>query len=1034
VTGLGELDMARMPLSASQLGVWFGHQLDATGRRFNTAEYVEIPGQVDVGVFASAVREVIDEAASLHVRFHEDDHQPVQVLGAPGPWPLFVTDLRGHDDPAAAAHQWMAADLGIPVDLLSGRLFTTALLQLSDDHFLWYQRVHGIALDAHGFELVRRRTADRYTVLLTGAAPATEPFGAYADLMAEQLAHRDTAQFHRSRQRWLSRYATLPRALPGRSRHRDRSPLRRSTASLPPDLLRDLATTAARTGVTWPALVAAAVAAHVHLTTGADEVVLRLPASNRTTALAASVPSMVATKLPLRLAAHHDMSLAELATGAAAEMLFALRHQSYGIEELRRELALVNEQHALGGPVVNITPFDESLRFGPHIATVHSLANGPVDDLSLTVYGQSPDGARRIDLDAAPALHTPAETQSQLEHLLDLLDQAVTHPNRPLRQAGAASPAGAVPATPCAGSPACTVLSALAEQVRRQPDQIAVRSSVSPDHALTYRELSERANGLARALAARGIGTEQPVAVLLRRTPDLLVALTAVLEAGAQYVPIDPSHPQARQAELLSATAPACVLTTAELATTLPGFPTLLVDTPTASPAPITDADRVRPLQLHHAAYTMYTSGSTGRPRGVVVEHRALANLFAHLEREAYAPSARQEGRRLRVAHLAPVGFDASLSQLLWMFAGHELWLVDETTRRDPAALVELVREADIDVLPVTPSYVRRLVAQGLLHAPPKVIWLGGEAVPPTLWRQLRDTPGVRCLNAYGPTECTVDATTTWLDESETPMLGNPIKHVVAYVLDAVLRPVRPGVVGELYLAGAGLARGYRGVGSHTAARFAPDPFGAEGSRMYRTGDLVRRRANGTLEFVGRADDQVKIRGFRVEPAEVEWALEQHPDVTAAAVCAQADRFGDQILVGHVAVRDARTTGAELVAWTADRLPAHLVPAAISVLPSLPVTERGKIDRAALPPVEFTSGNGRRASTPREAILCRLFGDVLGLPSIAVDDDFFALGGHSLLAARLLNRVQQELGVRPTMRELFDHPTAASLDQALQRR
>ncbi|WP_446048192.1 amino acid adenylation domain-containing protein, partial [Streptomyces olivaceus] len=372
-------------------------------------------------------------------------------------------------------------------------------------------------------------------------------------------------------------------------------------------------------------------------------------------------------------------------------------------------------------------------------------------------------------------------------------------------------------------------------------------------------------------------------------------ALLGVLAAGGAYAPLDDALPPARVAAVLSDARPAVVLATGATAGRIPDGPwqTVLLDSPgtwaelAALPAEFPDGAAPGPRD---AAYVVHTSGSTGRPKGVVVEHRSLAQLAEHHRRALFDPARAATGRhRLRVALTASLSFDAAWDPVLWMLDGHELLVVDNDTRRDPAALVRAVREERVDVLETTPSHAAALLDAGLCaegspgHRP-AVLALGGEDVPPGLWRRLREVPGLTVWNLYGPTEATVDTLYARLDRGDRPELGEPVAGTSCYVLDRLLRPAAPNTTGELYLAGASLARGYLGRPAETAARFVPDPFGPPGGRMYRTGDLVRRTADGRLEFRGRADGQVKVRGFRVEPGEIVTALEAQPGVRRAAV------------------------------------------------------------------------------------------------------------------------------------------------------
>ncbi|MFB7300209.1 amino acid adenylation domain-containing protein, partial [Streptomyces rubiginosohelvolus] len=577
-------------------------------------------------------------------------------------------------------------------------------------------------------------------------------------------------------------------------------------------------------------------------------------------------------------------------------------------------------------------------------------------------------------------------------------------------------------------------------QAIRTPDAVAVRCA---DEQLTFAELNARANRLAHHLIGQGVGPEDFVALALPRSPDFVVGLVATLKSGAAYLPVDLAYPAERITHMLDDARPAVVLTETGTEARLPettGQRRLTLGAPATDAAlaarPATDP---RPSRLSpaHPAYVIYTSGSTGLPKGVVVSHANVTHLVAAYREILFAPG--QHGRaeyRLKVGATASFSFDSSTTDILAMFAGHELHVLDDTIRADPDALAAHVAEQGIDMLNVTPSYARRLLASGLLtsdRSHPTELWIGGEDIGADLWDALSGHPHTRGYNSYGPTECTVDALYARIGGSGPPTLGKPLPNTRSYVLDARLAPVPPGVPGELYVAGSGVTRGYLGRPALTAERFVADPFDEAGGRMYRTGDLVRFKPDGSLEYLGRADRQVKLRGFRIEPGDIEAALTAHPEVAQAAVLVREDRPGDQRLVAYVvpAAPDASglaTNSATLRAHTASVLPGHMVPAAFECLDALPLTANGKLDRDALPAPDYAAGATLRGPRDRrEERLCAIFADLLGVERVGIDDGFFDLGGHSLLAARLVSRARAELDMELSIRAVFDAPTVAGL-------
>ncbi|MGW2515373.1 non-ribosomal peptide synthetase, partial [Streptomyces scopuliridis] len=626
-------------------------------------------------------------------------------------------------------------------------------------------------------------------------------------------------------------------------------------------------------------------------------------------------------------------------------------------------------------------------------------------------------------LEYAADLFEPATAERFAHWFIRLLDQAVADPDariadldltteeeaRSLISRGSAHPAPL---------PEGTFVDRITDTVCRVPNAVAVTAGGVD---LTYVELDAAADDLTRRLRERGVGAGSLVAVSLPRTVELVVALLAILRAGAAYVPLDPDHPADRLAFVLADAAPALLLTDrAGDPSAGRDVPRLYVDE-TPSPGRLADDHRVS-VPGTAAAYTIYTSGSTGRPKGVVVPRDAVTN-FLHSMAERHAVA---EGDRL--VAVTTVGFDISVLELfLPLVTGATVVLADRDTVREPARLASLVAaerdRATTLLMQATPGLWREL-----LDSAPEALrdvraLVGGEALPPDLADALAaHTASVH--NMYGPTETTVWSTTAPVSVGGAPDIGAPIGNTSVFVLDAGLRPVPVGVPGELYVGGAGLARSYHQRPALTAGRFVANPYGPPGSRLYRTGDLARWNGHGTLDYLGRVDDQVKVRGFRIELGEVESVLLTHPDVHRAVVTVREDTPGDRRLVGYVV---AGTDGATLRRFLGESLPDYMVPSVVMAIDTVPLTPSGKVDRGALPAPVHAAGAGRTPRDPREEALCALFAEVLGVERICIDDDFFDLGGHSMLAARIVDRIRERLGMEITVRAVFGHPTVARL-------
>jgi amino acid adenylation domain-containing protein/non-ribosomal peptide synthase protein (TIGR01720 family) len=580
------------------------------------------------------------------------------------------------------------------------------------------------------------------------------------------------------------------------------------------------------------------------------------------------------------------------------------------------------------------------------------------------------------------------------------------------------------PAQPSPGPVAAATLGELCQRfLAHDPDASAV---VDGAEAVSFAELDSRVNRLAHALIRRGVGPESVVALVLPRGVHGVVARLAVATAGGAFLPVDPAYPAERIAFMLADASPVLVLglrpSTVDdlIALDDPAIVAELARMPESAPD---DDDRLAPLSLDHPAYVIYTSGSTGRPKGVVVTHRGLAAFSAaEIDRYAVRPGD-------RVLMFSSPSFDASVLELCMSLPAGAALVVPPPGVLLGADLAAVLAGQRITHALIPPAALATVDSVDGLAGFRTVI-VGGEACPAELVR--RWAPGRRMINSYGPTECTV--VSTWTDPLEpgdaAPPIGRPLPYLRAYVLDEALRPVSPGEVGELYVAGTGLARGYLGRPGLTAARFLADPAGTPGERMYRTGDLVRSRSDGQLDYLGRADAQVQVRGFRVEPGEVEAALAQHPAVARSVVLGRPDPAGGTRLSAYVVPAAAAPppTAAGLREFLGRTLPYYMLPAGFAFLDSLPLTPNGKLDRDRLPALEPGSASAAAvpARTPVEASLVRIIGGVLGAP-VGVEDDFFDLGGDSIRAFRAVARIREELGVELSGRALFDAPTIARL-------
>ncbi|MFF3346577.1 amino acid adenylation domain-containing protein [Streptomyces sp. NPDC002779] len=1043
----------RTPLSFAQRRLWYLHQVEGPGATYNIPLVQRLSGPLDRAALEQALGDVVGRHESLRTVYGDIDGEPFQrILDADAVrTALPVTDV----DDEEALHARLLDAVRYPFDVAIEPPLRAELFALGPAEHVLVIAIHHIAADGWSLAPLARDLATAYTARSQGRSPDWAPLPArYTDyaLWQRRLLSEPDGVLARQLDHWRQTLAGLPEEL-GLPYDRPRPAVAshsgaRVRLTIDPELHTALTELARRSGASLFMVLHAGLAALLtKLGAGTDVPVGSVIAGRNDQALDDLVGFFVNT-LVLRTDTAGDPAFTRLLERVRRSALAAYAHQDAPFEQVVEALAPPRSpaRHPLFQVALSLDA-DEgaALRLpGLEVSPIAVPTETAKFDLDIGVYEKRSAQGTCLGLHATLDYATDLFDQGTVEDLaarwVRLLEEVVRDPDRPLSSLDVLSADERRHLLADTGRPAAatgTVPELFHACVRAAPDAVAV---VAGGVTSTYGELNARANRLAHALAARGVGPEDVVAVALPRSHDLVVALLAVLKAGAAYLPLDPEYPRPRLAAMVDDAKPVLLLTHRATAVG-PEMPTLLLDTPETEQAlqGLPDSDPVTRLSPDHPAYVIYTSGSTGAPKGVVARHASVANLAAQYWERVFGPAAeRLGGRPLRVALTASVSFDASWGQLAALTAGHELHVPDSGTWADADRFAAWAVRHRIDTIDATPSYQRILYDRGLFTDErwrPGLAVLGGEELPERLWSELRAVDGLVAHNMYGPTECTVDALQVRLDAAPSPVLGQPVPGGRAYVLDTALRPVPPGVTGELYVAGAGLARGYLRRPGATAHRFVADPYGPPGSRMYRTGDLVRRRGDGLLVFAGRADEQVKVRGHRVEPGDIEAVLATHPHVAHAVVTARADHRGDTRLAAYaVPVDGAGIDPDELRAFLRERVPAHMVPSAFTTLDALPLTPNGKLDRRALPAPDFAAGagGGRAPGTPEERTLCDLFAEVLDLPAVGVDDDFFALGGHSLLATRLASRIGDALAVPFGLSALLEAPTPAGLARHLQ--
>ncbi|MFI7500903.1 amino acid adenylation domain-containing protein [Streptomyces sp. NPDC049687] len=1021
-----------LPLSPTQEGMIFHALYDADAPDVYTGQMsLRLEGPLDADRMRTAAGALLARHANLRAAFRtQRSGRPVQVVASAVRTPWQDTDLTPlpPDEREPALEQLLGRDRSERFDLARPPLLRFRLVRLAErDHRLVISS-HHLLWDGWSAPVLVRELFRLYATHgdLT-ALPRVRPYRDYLAWLARQ--DRDAA-----RQAWQAVLADLdePSLLVPRPDGRPAGQPERLVLRLTPRDTAALNTTARTRGLTVSTVLQGLWAVLLGRLTGREDVVLGATVSGRD-ADVPGIDTMVGlfiNTLPVRVRLRPAEPLADLLARVQTERSALLGHQHLGLADIQR---------AAGHP----TLFDTLLVFESYPIDDDGIARALGSDGTLRMTGVSVHDATHypLTLTALPgprltltlahrpsALDGPA-AQRIAAQLLSLLRAFTEDPSRPVsapdllsddehrtlreRASGTARPL-----------PHPTVPALLADQAARTPQAIAV---LHGETTLTYAQLHSRADRLAAALAERGAGPESVVAVALPRGTDLVTALLATCKAGAAVLPVDPAYPRERIALMLEEAAPRLVVCAPATGEQF-GIARELVCPPdrTASTRP-----GAPPLRPDHPAYVVFTSGSTGRPKGVVGTQRALANRLAWARESAVG-----DEPGVRIAR-SPLSFIDGLTELLGALAtGDAVALADDDATGDPTALAALAARTRATTLTAVPSLYATLVES----TPPGAFatvrtWISsGEPLPGPLAEAItRRRPGARLLNLYGCSEAAGDSLAHLYDGAEGPVpLGRPIANTRVHVLDAHLRPAPTGAVGELYLAGDGLARGYLNQPGRTAERFVADPYGPPGSRLYRSGDLARQRADGTVEFLGRADDQVKIRGFRVEPGEIETAVRALPGVARAAVTARRDGSAPQRLVAYVVPEHGTVAEpAALRRALAERLPAHLVPSAVVVLDALPLTPSGKLDRRALPAPDYSGANTYAPPrTEPEKELCALFAEVLERERVGVHDDFFELGGDSIVTVRLSDRARRA-GLTLSPRDVFTHRTPAALAASL---
>ncbi len=1071
------------PLTAAQLGIWLGQQLNSASPMYNAAEFIVLRGALNANNFVQAVREVITETVTLNVIFEQTSSGPQQQFQIAN-WQLSELDFSDCAEPFEQAQHWMRGDLARAVDLTTGPLFSQALIKLGEDHHLWYQRIHHIACDGFGFALIAQAVAEHYNALQSTQVQEKQfqknqdiQLTAFQRILDEDTNYAESNAAKKDQAFWLAQLADNPFLAKTVAPVTIADISIRASSHISPIEFVQLQTLAAQLELTWSDLLIASVAQLMYQHTAATDITLGLPVMNRMGSASLRIPAMVMNIIPLRIQLQHKGNFAALAQCISAQLKSCRPHQRYRYEQLKRDLALTNQQR-LFGPVINIMPFDRPLDFANLQAQVHNLSAGPVEDISFA-FVLDKTGGLRVDIDANPNRYSNQQLQNIQQDLLQLLTQIQRNAQLPLLP-------DIHKLSWLEGKPLISqtnsALALIYQQIQQRPQAIALQHEQTE---LTYQALAEHSAEMALAICDMDILPRSIIALVLPRGDMAITAALACLLIDCTFVFIDPDAPPARNQLILKDAQPNLIIVeriTAELNNSL------LADAsniPLVTPQYLlrhnkniaTTSNRAhidklwqqavqKPLLQHPSqqhpsqpsqqqespAYLIYTSGSTGTPKGVAVGHRALAE-FVGSNQDSYGINAND-----RVLQFAPLHFDACIEEIfVSLSVGARLVVRNTAMLESMPAFIAQCEDWKISALDLPTAFWHELAyacTQLKLSLPAtlRTIIIGGEAAMAERVGQWRACYGdkIALFNTYGPSETTVIATCTNLCSTNAVLhniaisIGEPLSGRALAVVDTQLNPLPKGEEGELLLLGAGLADGYLHLPEKTAEAFinVQFPWFEQPARAYRTGDRVKINSANQVEFIGRLDDQLKISGYRIDPLEIEAALIKLPKIEEAIVVAVTVQDGNKLLVAHLA-GNTQYNIQELRSLLNAYLPAPMLPAQLVPHQKLPRNSSGKIDRKQLQ--QFSqdavrkSVGGSGADNPSalqeftagQQLIARIWQQVLGQESITLDDDFFALGGQSLQTIQVATRLTTQLKRNIPVALLFQNPTIKSLGRVL---
>ncbi|WHT91495.1 amino acid adenylation domain-containing protein [Bacillus cereus] len=1039
--------MGKIPLTSAQRGIWYAQKLQKNNNVFNTAEYVEINGKVNVNFLKDSIKQTILECEALNSNLYERDDELYQTINEKKEIIIDYHDLSGNNDAHNLAINWMKEEMELEINLSNDQLYREMIFRIDDNKYYWYQKIHHAIIDGYGVSLILKKVSDIYTSKLTNVCIDNVSFGSISSIIEEENNYYTSDKYLQDSKYWISKMKYHPEVVSfnnhqqmNRDTYKSKIQFIRETRYLSTCTIKKLEDLAHSLKVNWSEILLSATAIYLSLTTGQNKITLGLPMMCRLGSVSLTIPSNVMNVLPLIVNVESNNSINNLIMQVSKEILEIKKHEKYRSELIRRELGYVGTNDKLFGPVVNFKTFDYSLNFGGVKGIVHNLSAGPVEDISINIYIDVETSTIKVEMDANPRQYSENDISLHIDRLINIIDN--------LLDTGIDSDVGSIDIllekerldilnnfnrSESHILKFQTIHGMFEYQVEKKPNNIAIQSG---DTKITYKELNIKANQIGKELQKKGVLPGDIVGLGFERSIEMLASILGILKVGAIYLPIDPKYPAERISLILNDSGASFLLTDHSIKDKI-SFQGVKISLDNIYLGEVNNLNS--DVKTTDIAYIIYTSGTTGKPNGVMIEHKSVINFLQTLEERS--PLKDTDSLLLKTT----ISFDASVWELFWwMWKGARLSLLENHAEMDPLLIIEAINKYKITHLEFSPSmlqvflnYVNEFKMQGKLVTV-KYVSVGGEVLSANLTRCFYDTltlkNNTRLYNTYGPTETTVEVSSYLTQGNETSSIpiGKPNINTKFYIFSDSFKLQPIGVTGNLYIAGEGLARGYLNRADLTKEKFVENPI-VPGEKIYYTGDLARWLVDGNVEYMGRVDNQVKVRGFRIEVEEIENALYKTGLIQQAVIIpTKAEKESLELITYYVTNKSVTTE--KIKEKLSEILPSYMIPSYFFELKDIPLTINGKIDYKSLPKYIHKSKKDfeERPLTQLENELAIVWSAVLGINKPSLLDNFFDFGGHSLKAVSLVTKIHDTFQVKLSIKDVFDNPVFNQLAKQIE--